>query len=213
MIVRALLKTRERFDYRPLDSCRLFEYEELENGYYVRMGMSHMLATYQLCRTRPFPDKPQEGIVTISVYGTNRKCDVVSNLLRRIYIKNRCIDLESLCIKFNEEVYSLTIDLKILSSDGGLCAIAVGSINLILRKMEIATNFHPRCFLYSSVEGVLVRDPTEAELDESDWTCIVVMRSYREFLYVEKLGRDCSGEELFDVIDRAHGACASEGAF
>jgi exosome complex component RRP45 len=206
MLVRSLLKAEERFDSRGLDACRPFEYEEVESGYYVKMGMSHILATYQLSKTRPFPDKPQEGVVSTSVYGASRRCDLASNLLHRIYIKNKCIDLESLCVRLGEEVVSLIIDLKVLSSDGSLCSIAVGSVNLILERAKVATNFHPQCFVYSSIEGAVINDPTEAELDESDWTCIVVMKSYRELLYVEKFGKECSAEELFGAIDRAYDA-------
>lgn len=210
MIVKNLLKIGERFDNRQVEEARALTTELIANSALVGMGDSLMQVVFQRCSTRPYADKPQEGIVNLSVSLGSRRFDRVSNFLHKIYIKQKCVDLESLCVRFGEEAALIQIDVRILSSDGGMYALAVAGVNSALSRLEVLTNFVPRCFFYCSVGGVIIDDPSERELEESGWSSVVVMRSYREVLFVEKIGEECSAEDILEIVDRSFRRCSKQ---
>lgn len=204
MIVKNLIKDKERFDKRKLDECRIIKTTIEDNLVHVKAGTTEITVSSDVNIFEPYIDKPHEGIVGINVFTGSRRGESLSNFLYKIFVKNRCIDLESLCIKFGKEVYHVNIDIRVLSFDGNLYSVLTAGVNEILKKLEITVNFYPQTFMFLSICDNIVSDPSEMEINESDWFCIVTMKSYREILYVEKSGMDCSISNVLCVVDKAY---------
>lgn len=203
MIVRSLVRAGERFDGRGLEESRTVEMEHVEDSLMAKMGKSRILVVFHRDTARPYPDRPHEGVVSFGVTLGNRRHDRASNLLHKVYIRERSIDLESLCVRQGREVVSIHMDLRVLSSDEGIYSLAVAGVNSALEMLGVSLNFVPQCFFYCSIEDVILNDPSEQELDESDWSCVVVTKSWKEILFLEKQGRGCSVEDLLEVVERS----------
>lgn len=203
MLVRNLLKAGQRFDGRKIEETRALGIEQLKNSSLLKMGKSQLLVVFQKAMTKPYPDKPQEGVVNFNVSFGIRKYDKIANLLHRVYIKQKCIDLEKLCVRFGEEVVLIHVDLRFLSCDEGIYALAIAGVNSVLEALDVSLNFTPRCFFYCSVDRVIISDPTEYEMEENEWSCFVVVRSRREIILLEKIGGECSIEDSLEVVERS----------
>ncbi|ADM11639.1 RNase PH-like exoribonuclease [Encephalitozoon intestinalis ATCC 50506] len=203
MLVKNLIKAEERFDGRKIKETRKLEVEKISNSCLISMGKSRLLAVSQKGISRPYVDKSHEGIVNFSISMGGKRHERLVNFLHKVYIKQKSIDLESLCIKLNEEVVLIHIDLRILSCDGSIYSLIVQGVNSVLETLGVKMNYMPQCFSYCSIDNVVITDPSENEQIEEDWNCVVVMKSPKEIVFLEKIGRECSIEQVFETIDRS----------
>lgn len=91
--------------------------------------------------TRPFPDRPLEGLLNIYVndeLATHDQTEsddghALGRLLERLFKSGRTVDTESLCILPGEKVWNIRLDLHVLEDDGNvLDASSMASLAALL---------------------------------------------------------------------------------
>lgn len=75
--------------------------------------------------TQPRATRPTEGILYINVNSGQEKRSseqivLLTRNLERVLKESRCVDLESLCIKAEEKVWKLRVDITVLNHEGNL---------------------------------------------------------------------------------------------
>ncbi|WUR03555.1 exosome complex component (RRP45) [Vairimorpha necatrix] len=206
MVVKDLLKSYTRLDDRDLLQRRDFKIEKLENFFLITYGDTQIMGMYHLSVGTPYIDKPNEGIVSFNCVAAYKRTDKLNSFLKKIFINQRCIDLEALCIKYATEVKLINIELRILNSDGEVYEPSVLIVNHILNHLKIPVNFLPVCFYFIAIDGVVVRDPTELEENEKDWSYLVVHKSKNEFIYVVKIGKENTLDDIYQVCEITSGS-------
>ena len=201
MLASELIKIEKRISNRLIDQERDISFAHYENYLVVRCEKSCICMYYSKNITKPYLDRPSEGCFQLTL-DRARKNDSLMNFLHRIYISSKCIAMEDLCIKFNQEVYSINIDIYPIQTDGNLFKMCVEGINQVLKILEIKTYFNPICHTFASLEDTIVTDPTEMELSQSSWSAIAVMRSSRELIFLEKKGCETLPDKIFSIFDK-----------
>ncbi|SGZ58835.1 CIC11C00000002730 [Sungouiella intermedia] len=129
------LKQGLRFDGRKLDQMRTPEItlSKTEYGYVeVKLGKTKLAVRVSCEISKPFTDRPFEGIFTINSEislmaspffesGKNSNEEVlISRLIEKAVRRSNALDLESLCIVAGEKVWHIRVDINFLNYDGGL---------------------------------------------------------------------------------------------
>ncbi|KAM0681065.1 Rrp42p [Glugoides intestinalis] len=204
MLVHDLAAKHLRISGREYNQSRTVTCEQTENILVVRSGSkpsdSCVYIAFSKKKEQPYPDKPTEGIFHLS-FEKGKRNDLLMNVLYNVYIKSRCISPSDLCISSGEEVWSVSIEIIPLQANGDLLKLCVIGINRILEALEIRMYFTPSVYPFVSLSGKLIYDPDERELEESDWRVLIVMRSRRELLIVEKNGKGVNASDIFEVIE------------
>jgi exosome complex component RRP45 len=201
MIAKDIIKYNERWDRRDFYETRSSTIEKLDGSYILKKGKFFIMGSHNKTIVKPYEDKPHEGIMQIYVTQSNKRSDRLNNLLHQIFIKQKSIDLESLCIKFNKQVYQHYFELRIIESDGYPLEALVELLNFMLEDVSMPVNFKPKCFYFVNLNGKIIRDPIKEEEDEKDGSYTVVMRSKNELIYFEKYGQGCSSYLMISVLE------------
>ncbi|KAH9411290.1 hypothetical protein HK407_06g11210 [Ordospora pajunii] len=203
MIVKKLAIDGERLDYRRIDEQRLIEIERCTSSLLLSMGNTRVQVVFQSDVAKPYVDKPREGVVGFFASMAGRRHEKLLWFLNMVYVKQKCVDLEGMCVKAGKEVMRVHVDFRFLSIDGNVYSIAIAGVNAALSAIGVSMNFLPKCFLYCSVEGCILSDPTDDEFDACDWHCIVVMKSKKEVAFLEKIGDGCEMSAIDEIISRS----------
>ncbi|KAJ1839921.1 3'-5'-exoribonuclease [Coemansia sp. RSA 2706] len=99
----------------------------------VQLGQTRVLARVSCEVTRPFPDRPTEGIVQFNAelssmcapgFDSSGKPSAqevaVTRMLERVIRQSRAVDTEALCILAGEKVWTVRIDIHFLDHGGNL---------------------------------------------------------------------------------------------
>ncbi|KAJ2003499.1 3'-5'-exoribonuclease [Coemansia thaxteri] len=99
----------------------------------VQLGQTRVLARVSCEVTRPFPDRPTEGIVLFNTELSNMAGPglesssksstqevAISRMVERVIKQSRAIDSEALCILAGEKVWTIRIDIHFLDHGGNL---------------------------------------------------------------------------------------------
>lgn len=90
----------------------------------VQLGQTRVLARVSCQPTRPYPDRPSEGLVSFNTEfsrpDTTGQEIAISRMLEKVLKQSRAIDTESLCIIAGEQVWSVHLDLHFLDHSGNL---------------------------------------------------------------------------------------------
>lgn len=91
----------------------------------VLLGETKVLAQVSCEIVQPRATRPAEGILYINVNSGQDKRSaehivLLTRNLERALKESRCVDLESLCIKAEEKVWRIRVDLNILNHEGNL---------------------------------------------------------------------------------------------
>lgn len=94
----------------------------------VSLGQTKVLAQVTCEITQPRATRPSEGILYVNVNSGQDKRSaehvvLLTRNLERALKESRCVDLESLCIKAEEKVWRIRVDLNILNHEGNLTGI------------------------------------------------------------------------------------------
>lgn len=129
------LKQGIRFDGRKLDEMRdpIITLSKTEYGYVeVKLGKTHLAVRVSCEISKPFSDRPFEGIFTINsevspmaspFFESGKSSDeevLISRLIEKAVRRSNALDLESLCIVAGEKVWHIRVDINFLNFDGGL---------------------------------------------------------------------------------------------
>lgn len=201
MIVKELLKDHTRFDRRSLLEQRTYNIEKLENFYLYTGDNTQIIAMYYISQSKPYKDKPNEGIVTFNCISTFRRTDRLNSFLKKIYINSKCIDLEALCIKYGVEVKNIVIELRILTNDSECYESSVNIVNYLLKDLDISVNFVPSCFYFVAIDNLILRDPIDIEDNDKDWYYLIVKKSRNEYLFIEKAGKENTLDDIYQILE------------
>lgn len=129
------LKQGFRLDGRKFDELRepIITISKSEYGYVeVKLGKTQLAVRVSCEISKPFPDRPFEGIFVINsevspmaspFYESGKNSDdevLISRLIEKAIRRSNALDLESLCIIAGEKVWNIRVDINFLNHDGGL---------------------------------------------------------------------------------------------
>lgn len=129
------LKQGIRLDGRKNDQMRVpvITLSKSEYGFVeVKLGNTQLVVRVSSEISKPFPDRPFEGIFTINseispmaspFFESGKSTDdevLISRLIEKAVRRSNALDLESLCIIAGEKVWNIRVDINFLNYDGGL---------------------------------------------------------------------------------------------
>lgn len=118
--------------HQRLDGRQFFEFRNISIQFgcelgcaLVSLGETKVLAQVSCEITQPQATRPAEGILYINVNSGQIKRStehivLLARNLERALKESRCVDLESLCIKAEEKVWKIRVDVNILNYEGNL---------------------------------------------------------------------------------------------
>ncbi len=145
----SVLEAGKRVDGRSFDEYREIEIirgyaQRAEGSALVKIGNTQVLAGVKLGLATPFPDTPDEGILsttaelvplaspTFDIGPPDEKAIELSRVVDRALRESHALDLEKLCIVPNEKVWLVNVDIYILDYDGNLfdasCLAAISAL-------------------------------------------------------------------------------------
>jgi len=144
--IRKYLESGKRFDGRKLDEFREITIEpnvskNAEGSVRVRIGKTEVLVGVKMGVGEPYPDSRDKGNLMVTAeflplssprfeLGPPKFNSIeVGRLIDRIIRESKFIDLEKLCIKEGEKVWSVFIDIYSINDDGNLLdAAGIGAV-------------------------------------------------------------------------------------
>ncbi len=142
-IVENVMKEK-RMDSRKLDEYREIKIETCvssmaEGSAKVTIGETVVIAGVKMTVAAPYPDTPEEGVMTTSAEylpmgapefesGPPRENEIVlGRVVDRAIRESKCIDFKKLCIEPKEKVWMIFVDILVMNYDGNLfdaCGLA-----------------------------------------------------------------------------------------
>lgn len=142
-ILENILKDK-RMDSRKLDEFREITIEtgissKAEGSAKVTIGKTTVIAGIKMGLADPYPDTPEEGVMTTSAEylpmgapefesGPPREDEIVlGRVVDRAIRESKCIDFKKLCIRPKEKVWMVFVDIFVTDHDGNLfdaCGLA-----------------------------------------------------------------------------------------
>jgi exosome complex component RRP42 len=148
--VRKLVEEGMRVDERKFDEFRPIKIEKnviktAEGSARVLIGNTHVLVGVKMSVGEPYPDTPNEGVLIVNAElvpiasptfesgPPNEDAIELARVVDRGIRESKCIDLESLCIEKEKEVWMVNVDIHVLDHDGNLIdASAIAAIVALL---------------------------------------------------------------------------------
>ena len=201
-----ILAEGKRFDGRGLLDLRDFEIEtdiskNAEGSARVRLGKTDVVVGIKLGTGEPFPDSPDKGNLIVSSdllplasprfeHGPpGFNAIELPRLIDRIVRESGIIELDKLCIKKGENVWSVFIDIYPLNDDGALVdAASIATVialkstvlpeldkegkvdykNRTKNKIPLVKEIIPLLFTFYKLDNSLLLDPTREEAEACD---------------------------------------------
>jgi len=143
------LGDRAALDYRPL-TIMLGTVEKANGSGYVYLGKTKVLAGIKVETGTPFPDTPDEGILTVNsefvpmasptfeAGPPDENSIELARVVDRGIRESKAIDLKKLCIDPGKKVFMVFVDVYVLDHDGNLIdAAAMAALGaLVSAKMH-----------------------------------------------------------------------------
>ena len=155
-LIRAMLRNGKRIDGRKFDEYREVYIktgivQQAEGSAEVRIGSTHVIAGIKMNIGTPYPDSTDKGVMSVSAefipfaspeFDSGPPSEEAIELARvvdRAIRESKMIAFEKLCIKENEHVWMVNIDIDILSDSGNLidAASLAATAALMTAKMPI----------------------------------------------------------------------------
>jgi exosome complex component RRP42 len=131
------IESGKRLDGRGLTDFRIFKIEEgviekAEGSARVQLGKSDVLVGVKVETGEPFPDTPNEGVMTVNAElvplaspnfepGPPDETSIeLARIVDRGIRESKAIDTEKLCIEPGKKVFVVFVDVYILNHDGNL---------------------------------------------------------------------------------------------
>ncbi len=235
--VRKLIEENMRVDERKFDEFRNIEIEtgifpKAEGSARVKLGDTEVVAGVKLNVDEPFPDTPNEGIMIVNAEfppiaspdfepgPPGEDAIELARIVDRGIRESGAIDMEKLCIKEGEKVWSVFIDIHVINDDGNLIdASGIAAIAALLdtkipkydeEKDEIKRGEYvdklpvvkiPIPVTSYKINGKLVLDATREE-EESIDARITITTTGEHICSIQKgHGGYLTEEELFKAIE------------
>ena len=191
----------KRLDGRAFESYRDLKIETglisaAEGSARVRLGNTEVIAGVKIDLGKPYPDSPEEGVLTCSAEliplaspefergPPNEQCIELARVVDRAIRESKCIDFKRLCVKAEETIWMVYVDIDVINDDGnlidaaGIAAIAAltsakmpklmlegekYSVNAEVREGKLPMNGIPVSTTFAKIGNSMVADPTSTE--------------------------------------------------
>jgi exosome complex component RRP42 len=185
-----LAKNGKRVDGRALDEYRKIEIEpgiisKAEGSAKVKIGNTQVLAGVKMDIGDPYPDIPEEGIMTTAAEliplaspdfeaGPPKEDAVeLARVVDRGIRESEVIQVDKLCIEPHEKVWMIFIDIHILDHDGNLFdAASLASLTALYNTLVPIERLRPTLEKlqekYPSIKKYLEEHPKDYKLPLSD---------------------------------------------
>lgn len=202
-LIREIVSKEKRIDNRSFDEYRSMVVEQgvvkqAEGSARVRIGNTEVIAGVKMDVGEPFADTPDEGVLMVAAEllplaspefeagPPGEQAIELARVVDRAIRESKVIDFKKLCIKPEEKVWVINVDIDVLDDDGNLfdaaCLAAVAALKnakipeldekekpiygsgvqpLPMKGLPVSTTFA------KIAEQILV-DPNLAELDAMD---------------------------------------------
>ncbi|CAH2002422.1 unnamed protein product [Acanthoscelides obtectus] len=238
-----------RLDGRAFDEFRKVEIEFGSDWgcCFVSLGKTKVIAQVSCEIQQPKSSRPGEGILNLNVelnpiaaphFEADRQSNEqvqLNRLLEKCLKDSKAIDLESLCIKNNEKVWAIRVDINVLNHEGNIldCASIAALaalahfrrpdvtcdgeefvIHSIKQKDPIPMVIHhyPVCITYSVFNSGLyiLADPTLLEENVADAFLSIGLNAYKELCGLHLGGKaDLSPEIIIQTANKAAARASS----
>jgi len=152
--IKKFLSEGKRFDKRKLEEFRELEIEtgvskNAEGSARVRLGKTEVLVGIKMNVSTPYPDSPNKGNLMVTAELLPLSSDRFENgppkfpaielgrVLDRVVRESGFIDVEKLCIKEGEKVWTVFIDVYSINDDGNIMDAAGFGIIAALKTAKI----------------------------------------------------------------------------
>ncbi|MFH0836548.1 MAG: exosome complex protein Rrp42 [Candidatus Aenigmatarchaeota archaeon] len=136
-LIKAMLRNGKRIDNRKFDEYREISIktgivQQAEGSAEVKIGNTHIIAGIKMNIGTPYADSTDKGVMSVSAefvpFASPRfdpgppseEAIELARVVDRAIRESKMIAFEKLCIKANEHVWMVNIDMEILSDDGNL---------------------------------------------------------------------------------------------
>ena len=240
--IREYLAEGKRFDGRKLEEFRDIEIEtgisnKAEGSVRVRVGKTEVLVGVKMAVGEPYPDSQDKGnlMVTsellplssprIELGPPKFPAIEIGRLVDRAIRESKFIELEKLCIREGEKVWSVFIDVYSINDDGNLVdAAGIGAVVALKnaripkydeetdkvlydepsdKKLPLSKNM-PICVTLHKIGDSIFVDPTQEEEDVSETKMTVGITEEGVISSMQKgNSREISVENLHEMLDVA----------
>lgn len=233
-----LLESDERLDGRKLDEFRDIKIEvdtieRAEGSARVKIGKTDIIVGIKMELGEPFPDVPDQGMLRTGAefspiaspeFDPGPPSDDAIELARvvdRGIRESECIDLEKLCLKPGEQVWSVFVDIHMINHDGNLIDVSAlaavaalmrtkipeledGKINREKLKEKLPIKHIPITVTVGKISDKFLIDPTKEEEQVLDSKLTVAVMEDGKICAMQKSGdQGLSEEETSRMIDLA----------
>ncbi|KAH1027914.1 exosome complex component RRP45 [Dendroctonus ponderosae] len=235
-------------EWKRLDGRAFDEFRDLEIQFgkdwgscFVSLGKTKVLAQVSCELQLPKASRPSEGILSINLelntmgdpnFQVGRQSELnsqLNRLLEKCIYDSKAVDLESLCVKMNERVWSIRVDVNLLNHEGNIldCASIAAlaalahfrrpdvscdgmefKIHSIKERDPIPTVIHhyPVCISYAIFSGgkFIVADPTLLEERVAEAFLSVGLNAYKELCGLHLGGKaELSTDIILETTNKA----------
>lgn len=208
---------------------------------HVSLGKTRVLAQVSAEIQQPNSSRPSEGILNLNIelnpiaaphFEAGRQSDLsvqLNRLLEKCLKDSKALDLESLCIKMNEKVWAIRIDINVLNYEGNIldCAsiaalaalahfrrpdVTCDGEEFIIHSVKqrdpipLVIHHYPVCITYSIFNGgeFIIADPTIEEEGVADAFMSIGLNSYKELCGLHLGGKaDLTPEMILITANKA----------
>ena len=150
MLINEIAVRGKRIDNRAFDAYRDVQIEtgvvsSAEGSARVKLGDTEIIAGIKMEVGTPYPDSPAEGVLTCMAelvplaspefeHGPpGEQAIELARVVDRAIRESKCIDFSKLCVKPEEAVWMIYVDMDILNDDGNLidaaCLAAIAALS------------------------------------------------------------------------------------
>jgi exosome complex component RRP42 len=228
-----LIRNGKRIDGRDFYEFRKIEVknnfiQKAEGSCRLKLGSTEVIAGVKIELGEPFPDTPNEGTLSVNAEFSpiaspdfepgppGEDATELARVVDRGIRESNCIELEKLCIKPGEQVFSVFIDLEIVNHKGNLLdACALAAVNALwntrLPKVEndkivrgeyvgkLPVVWKPINITVCKVDDKFLLDPILEEENVIDAKLSIAVRDDDKICSLQKQGK---GTIKFDEIER-----------
>ncbi len=202
-LTRTMVTKEKRLDNRSFDEYRTVTVEEnvikqAEGSARVRIGNTEAVAGIKMDVGEPFSDTPDEGVLMVGAElvplaspefeagPPGEEAVELARVVDRAIRESKCIDFKKLCIKPEEKVWMIYVDIDILDDDGNLfdtaCLAAVAALrNARMPELDekekpiyenkvspLPMNGVPVSTTFVKIGDTILADPNLAEIEAMD---------------------------------------------
>jgi len=154
MLITEIAMRGKRIDNRPFDAYRDVTIKtgvvsSAEGSAHVKLGDTEVIAGIKIELGTPYPDTAEEGVLTCSAEllplaspefekgPPGEEAIELARVVDRAIRESKCLDMKKMCVKAEEVVWMVYVDMDVLNDDGNLidCACLAAATALASAKM------------------------------------------------------------------------------